>query len=382
VQALIASTLASIVRELDTTRAVTAGNNHTGPDNHLFRSGALDVYGFNYHEADFAPFPERFPGKALVVSESTSGLMSRGVYEMPSDSLFIRPERWDRPYFRAEHLCSAYDNCHVPWGSTHEATWREVKRLPHVAGMFVWTGFDYLGEPTPYGWPSRSSFFGIVDLAGFPKDVYYMYQSEWTDRPVLHLFPHWNWAEGDTVDVWAYYGQADEVELFLNGQSLGTKAKADTAFHVCWRLPWRPGVVKAVSRRDGREVLSRQVHTAGEAARIALKPDRSRIAADGVDLSFVTAEIQDRDGHPVPDASHTLSFSLEGPGFIAGTDNGNPNDSLSLKSPRRQAFSGKALAVVQSAKSPGAIRLKASADGLPDAFIEIRTQAPPPTLTP
>ncbi|MDR2809669.1 MAG: DUF4982 domain-containing protein [Tannerellaceae bacterium] len=374
-QALITSVLASVVRELDATRVITAGNNHTGASNHLFRSGALDVYGFNYHEADYEPFLRNFPGQKLIVSESTSALMSRGIYEMPSDSMFIRPDSWDKPYRRQEHICSAYDNCHVPWGSTHEVSWREVKRLPHVAGMFIWTGFDYIGEPTPYGWPSRSSFFGIVDLAGFPKDVYYMYQSEWTDKPVLHLFPHWNWQAGEEVDVWAYYNQADEVELYLNGKSLGAQTKTDTTFHVSWRVAFQPGVLRAVSRKGGKEVLTREMHTADTPARIVLKPDRDVLSANGVDLSFVTAEIRDKDGHLVPDASPPIRFDIaEGPAFIAGTDNGNPNDTIGLKTPERRAFGGKALAVVQSRKTPGTIRLRATSPGLPDAFIEIKTE--------
>ena len=209
VQGLIAHSLASIVKRYDSVRPVTTGNNETSPGNMIFRSGALDVLGFNYHERDFEPFPTRFPGEILLVSESTSALMTRGYYQMPSDSFYIWPEAWWKRFERPEHLCSAYDNCHVPWGSTHEKTWYEVKRLPHVSGLFVWTGFDYLGEPTPYWWPSRSSFFGIVDLAGIPKDVYYMYQSEWTNQPVLHLFPHWNWKADEAVDVWAYYNEAE-----------------------------------------------------------------------------------------------------------------------------------------------------------------------------
>jgi beta-galactosidase len=374
VQSLVTSTLASIVRDLDSTRVITSGNNNTEKTNHLFLSGAIDVYGFNYHESDFEPFPENFPEKALIVSESTSGLMSRGIYEMPADSIIIRPERWDRRLDRPLHICSAYDNCHVPWGSTHEVSWREVKRLPHVAGLFVWTGFDYLGEPTPYGWPSRSSFFGIVDLAGFPKDVYYMYQSEWTEKPVLHIFPHWNWNEGQEVDVWAYYNQADEVELFLNGETLGVRSKNDTTFHVAWKVPFHPGVLKAISRKNGCEVLSEEIHTAGEAARVTLKPDRDKIGADGADLSFVTVEIQDSNGNLSPEAGHLIQFSIEGPGFIAGTDNGNQNDTVSLKKPERHAFGGKAIAVVQSHKSPGTIRLKAIADQLPEVFIEIKSE--------
>ena len=206
------------------------------------------------------------------------------------------------------------------------------------------------------------SFFGIVDLAGIPKDVYYMYQSEWTDTPVLHLFPHWNWKKGETVDVWAYYNQADEVELFLNGESLGVKSKPDDAFHVCWRVPFTPGTLKAVSRKDGKEVLTREIRTAGEPARIMLIPDRSALHADGTDLSFVTVEIQDKDGNLVPDADNLLRFTVEGDGFIAGTDNGDQNDPVSLKKPERHAFYGKAMAVVQNTGKAG----------LPDAIVEIK----------
>ena len=372
VQGLIAHSLAAIVKRLDKTRPVTAANNEATPGNLIFRSNALDVLGFNYHEKNYEPFPQNFPGKTLIVSESTSALMTRGYYQMPSDSMYVWPNTWRERFDRPEHLCSAYDNCHVPWGSTHEVTWREVKRLPYVSGMFIWTGFDYLGEPTPYWWPSRSSFFGIVDLAGIPKDVYYMYQSEWTDTPVLHLFPHWNWKKGETVDVWAYYNQADEVELFLNGESLGVKSKPDDAFHVCWRVPFTPGTLKAVSRKDGKEVLTREIRTAGEPARIMLIPDRSALHADGTDLSFVTVEIQDQDGNLVPDADNLLRFTVEGDGFIAGTDNGDQNDPVSLKKPERHAFYGKAMAVVQNTGKAGTIRLKATAEGLPDAIVEIK----------
>ena len=374
VQSLITIALADIVRKLDTTRPVTAGNNGVDPTNHLFRSGALDVYGFNYHEKDFAPFPQVYPGKKLIVSESTSALMTRGYYQMPSDEMYIWPESWDKPFDRPEHLCSSYDNCHVPWGSTHEVTWYEVKRLPYASGMFIWTGFDYLGEPTPYWWPSRSSFFGVVDLAGFPKDVYYMYRSEWTDQPTLHLFPHWNWKEGEMVDIWAYYNQADEVELFLNGKSLGARSKNDSTFHVSWRVPFTPGTLKAVSRKAGQEVLAQEIHTAGEAAQLTLIPDRSVIQADGTDLSFITVEVRDKEGNLVPRANNLLRFSVEGDGFIAGTDNGYQNDPNSLKKPERNAFYGKALVVVQNTGRKGVIRVKATADGLPDAVTEIKIQ--------
>jgi len=157
---------------------------------------------------------------------------------MPSDSMHIWPVRWDIPFHNPIQKCSAYDNNHAPWGSTHETSWKMVKKMNHIAGQYIWTGFDYLGEPTPYWWPSRSSYFGIVDLAGFPKDVYYMYQSEWTSQNVLHIFPHWNWEPGKMVDVWAYYNNADEVELYLNGKSLGKRSKASDDLHVMWRVKY------------------------------------------------------------------------------------------------------------------------------------------------
>ncbi|MCC8198976.1 MAG: DUF4982 domain-containing protein [Tannerellaceae bacterium] len=371
VQSLITQSLAAIVKGLDTTRVITAGNNEVNPGNHLFRSGALDVYGFNYHHQNFAPFPDIYPGKKLHISESTSGLMTRGYYEMPSDHMFIRPDSWDKPFDLPIHMCSSYDNCHVPWGSTHEVSWKEVKKYSFVSGLFIWTGFDYLGEPTPFGWPSRSSFFGIVDLAGFPKDVYYMYQSEWTDKPVLHIFPHWNWQEGETVDIWAYYNHADEVELFLNGESLGSQSKTDSTFHVWWRTEFKPGTLKAVSRKNGKEVLVKEIHTAGEATSLVLTADRQTLAADGTDLSFITVDVVDQYGNIVPDADQLIRFSVEGNGFIAGTDNGDQNDSRSLKAPERHAFFGKALVVVQNTGEPGMIRLTATAEGLPSGSMDI-----------
>lgn len=374
VNSLLTIKLADIAKKLDPTRPITTGNNETEPSNHIFRSGAMDIIGFNYHENTWVNFHEKFPNQKLIITESTSGLMSRGYYEMPSDSMNIWPERWDKPFERPVHHCSSYDNCHVPWGSTHEDTWRLVKNYDHISGVYLWTGFDYLGEPTPFWWPSRSSYFGVIDLAGFPKDIYYMYQSEWTNKDVLHIFPHWNWKEGQIVDIWAYFNNADEVELFLNGLSLGKKAKEKDVYHVFWRVPFQKGTLKAVSYKDGKEVLTREVKTTGDPISIKLTADRQTIKADGKDLSFITVEALDAEGNPVPVADNLINFTIEGDGFIAGTDNGDPTDPNSLKKPSRKLFSGKALAVVQSHKKAGKIILKATSSNLKQASIEINSK--------
>ena len=189
VQSLLTQHLAEIVRRYDTTRPITAGCNEPSPGNHLFKSGAIDIIGFNYHHQWVKDVPQNFPGKPFIFSESVSALQTRGFYMMPSDSIYKAPKEWWLPYTDPTFMCSAYDNMHASWSSTHEETWDVVKHTPYVGGQYIWTGFDYIGEPTPYGFPARSSYFGIIDLAGFPKDSYYMYQSEWTSKPVLHLSP-------------------------------------------------------------------------------------------------------------------------------------------------------------------------------------------------
>lgn len=374
VNSLLAIKLANIVKKLDPTRLITTGNNETKPLNHVIRSGAMDIIGFNYHENDWIDFQKKFPNQKFIVAESTSGLMSRGYYTMPSDSISIWPDSWDKPLTKKVQHCPSYDNCHVPWGSTHEEAWKLVKKNDYISGMYLWTGFDYLGEPTPFWWPSRSSYFGAVDLAGFPKDIYYMYQCEWTNKDVLHIFPHWNWQEGQEVDVWAYYNNADEVELFLNGESFGRKSKAEDVFHVFWRLPYKKGILKAISYKNGKEVLTREIKTAGEPVSIRLTADRQTIKAGGKDLSFITVEALDSEGNIVPVADNLINFAIEGPGIIAGTDNGDPTDSVSLKKPQRKLFSGKALVVVQSGKSRGDIILKAVSEGLKGMDIKIKSK--------
>lgn len=368
VNSLLTKKLADMVRELDTERPITAGCNEPAPGNHLFRSNALDAIGYNYHDEWFKDVPANFPGKPFIVTESVSALMTRGYYRMPSDSMFIWPERWDKPFYDESFSCSSYDNCHVPWGSTHERSMWETENNDFISGQFVWTGFDYLGEPTPFGWPAHSSYFGIVDLAGIPKDVYYMYQSQWRpDLNVLHLFPHWNWKPGQTVDMWAYYNNADEVELFVNGQSQGVRKPEKGKYHAAWRVRFTPGTVEAVSRRNGKEVARTSIRTAGEPYAVRLTPDRKTIHADGRDLSYLTVEIVDKEGNLCPWAENEVRFAVSGSGRNVGVDNGSPISLEPFKSDKRKAFYGKAMLIVQSDGKPGDIRVKASSAGLKDS---------------
>ncbi|MDN3582160.1 beta-galactosidase GalB [Mucilaginibacter flavus] len=360
----IAPELAAIVHSLDKTRPITTANDRPDTSNKIVKSGAIDLIGYNYHQYDYAKFHDRYPGKKFIATETTSGLETRGYYEMPSDSIRVWPESYDKPFVREGNNVSAYDNTRPPWGSTHEMTWKVMKKYDFLSGMFIWTGFDYLGEPTPYSWPSRSSYFGIIDLAGFPKDVYYMYQSEWTDKPVLHIFPHWNWTPGKMVDIWAYYNNADEVELFLNGKSLGVKKKTGDDLHIMWRVKYEPGNLKAISRKNGKVVLTREVKTAGEPAKIQLIADRKAIKADGKDLSFITVKILDKDGNVVPDADNLVDFKVNGEAFIASVDNGDPVSHEPFKVNYRKAFHGLALAIVQANEKAGNITFTATSKGL------------------
>lgn len=376
VNMLLTQKLAERVRSLDPTRPVTAGCNEPNPGNNLFRSGALDIIGYNYHDSDFASVPQNFPGKPFIITESVSGLATRGYYDMPADSMHIWPERWDKPFFNETFSCSSFDNCHVPWGNTHAGTMRHVRDNDFISGQFVWTGFDYIGEPTPYGWPARSSYFGIVDLAGIPKDIYYMYQGEWRpDINVLHLLPHWNWEPGRVVDVWVYYNNADEVELLLNGRSLGTRSKGPDDFHVSWQVPFEPGTLTAISRRGGREVARAERRTAGAPAAIRLTPDRSEINADGTDLSYVLAEVVDKDGNVCPWADNQIFFEVDGPAFNAGVDNGSPISLERFKDNKRRAFYGKAMLIVQNdGGKTGTTTVRATSEGLAPAETTITSK--------
>jgi beta-galactosidase len=393
--AKIGKELANIVKTLDATRPITSAMNYPeAKDNYLARSGALDLIGHNYGRSKWMEFHKIFPGQKFIATETTSSLATRGYYDMPSDSIRIWPTRkaWQiikkekkknktidyEKLFAKHHImnpgftCSAYDNCCVPWGSTDEQTWKIVKKYDFIAGLFIWTGFDYIGEPTPYPWPARSSYFGIVDLAGFPKDVYYLYQSEWTRDTILHIFPHWNWQKGDTIDVWAYTN-CKKVELFLNGKSLGTRTKQGDELHLMWRVPYAPGTLKAVGYMNNTVVKTTEIKTAGKPAKILLHADRSQIHANGKDLSFVTITIVDNHGIVVPYADNRVKFRIEGPATIAGVANGCQTSLEPFKANYRKAFNGKCLVVLQSTKKPGKIVLTAVSAGLQKASLTMET---------
>ena len=340
VNTLLADHLAEIVRRYDTTRPITAGCNEPSPNNHLFKGKAIDVIGFNYHHEWIKDVPQNFPGRPFIMTESVSALQTTGFYMMPSDSIRKAPQEWWLPYTDPTMMCSAYDNMHASWSSTHEETWDVVKHTPYVGGQFIWTGFDYIGEPTPYSFPARSSYFGIIDLAGQPKDVYYMYQSEWTDQPVLHLFPHWNWLEGQEIDMWCYYNHADEVELFVNGKSQGVRRKMDGhQYHVMWRVKYESGEVKVVARKAGKQVREQVIKTAGQ-------PDHIQLSIDyqGKTTTFVKAEVVDKDGNRCPWAENQVFFETDAE--IIGVDNGCQTSMERFKDTKRKAFFGRCFAVV------------------------------------
>ena len=360
--------LAAIVDSLDGTRPTTIANNELSKANPVLMSTAVDLVGYNYNHNKWASFPQDHPGKKFIVTESTSALESRGKYDLvPYDSIRMWPERWDIPFDggNRDRSISAYDNVFTPWGSSHQTSLRLMEKYSHIAGMYVWTGFDYLGEPTPYTWPARSSYFGIVDLAGFPKDVYYLYQSVWTEKPVLHVLPHWNWKKGDRVDVVVYFNQADRVELYLNDRKIGEQSEDPDRYDLVFKgVEFDPGKLEAVSYLGNKKVISRAVHTAERAYRIKLMAENS-IAKNGSDeLFFVQAFIVDQYDTIVPDAADEIEFMTDSANTtVIVTDNGNTADLTSFQSTARRAFNGKALVMIKS-KEKGKIILRAKSKGL------------------
>jgi beta-galactosidase len=419
--------LTAIAHEEDPTRPTTLGSNK--PDasyNGIQKS--VDVMGQNYQRGGYAEFHLKNPTIPLVGSETSSALSSRGEY------FFQTPEQVDaqnsatneptkrggkkptknHPFEvissvktegRADFQISSYDLYGPAWAILPDQEFAALEKNPHVAGQFVWTGFDYIGEPTPYNAdetnllnftdpvkrakmakemeefsklkvPSRSSYFGIVDLAGFKKDRFYLYQAQWLpEMPMAHLLPHWTWPEriGQGVPV-HLYTTGDEAELFLNGKSLGRKKKGQYEYRLRWdNVTYAPGVLKVVAYKNGKEWATEVLKTAGAASALTLEADRSRIAADRKDLSYVTVTIRDKSGTEVPRSKNLVSFTVSGPGEIVATDNGDATSHASFQSPNINAYNGMALAIIH-ATGPGKITVTAKSDGLTKAMVVIKGQ--------
>jgi beta-galactosidase len=357
--ARIAADMVRLCHELDPTRVVSAavnGNNEQGVSN------AFDIIGFNYALKLPEPYHKEHPERPLYGSETSSAIGTRGVYS--SDKL--------------RNTINSYDGV-VPWGETAEDWWKFYGSREWEAGGFAWTGFDYRGEPTPYGWPSINSQFGIVDMCGYPKDNYYYYRAWWGKEPVVHVFPHWNWEgrEGDEIAVWAY-SNLDEVELFVNGKSAGSQ-KVPHLGHVQWKVRYEPGMIEARGSRDGKVVVSDKRETTGPAAKIRLTANRTEINADGEDVVLIKVEGLDKDGRLDPLADNHIGFKVTGAGALIGVGNGDPNCQESDKAPKRSLFNGLAQVIVQATKEAGEIKIEARKDDwdgaeLTPATITIRTK--------
>ncbi len=388
--AAMAHRLTAFFHDEDPTRPTTSAfNNWQGAIRNKL-ADEVDLPGFNYSPMRYEQIMKDHPEWIIYGSETASCVSSRGTYHLTLEKYEKHPSL----------QLSSYDIIAPSWAYCPDPEFAVQDRNPNILGEFVWTGFDYLGEPTPYfmghdsmktDWPARSSYFGMVDLAGFPKDRYYLYQSQWTTKPMVHVLPHWNWPgrEGQAIPVMVYTN-AEEVELFLNGKSLGRKKRfsepveipvgdsisADHKFLTKYRLEWQvhyaPGSLKVVAYQNGKQVAEDERRTAGAPAKVKLLADHTTIAADGDDLSFVTVRIEDKDGNMVPEADNLVHFQVTGAGHIEAVDNGNAATVEPFQADHRKAFNGLALLIVRSSPGQsGKIEVKATSEGLAQATAEI-----------
>jgi beta-galactosidase len=314
----------------------------------------------------------------ILSSETASALSSRGVYLFPVASAISGPVRQGSGGDSITHHLSAYELHAADFGSSADRVFASQQRYPFVAGEFVWTGWDYLGEPTPY-YSSRSSYSGIIDLAGFKKDRFYLYQAHWRpDYPLAHVLPHWTWPDrrGQMTPVHVFTS-GDEAELFLNGKSFGRKTKAPLEYRIRWdSVVYEPGLLEVVAYRAGHRWATDRVRTAGAPTRLELRADRSTIRADGRDLSFVTVRVVDANGILVPDATNPVRFSIDGPGEIVATDNGDPTSFEPFQSSTRHAFSGMCLVVVRAKRGQqGRMALTAASEGLAESSVVLTSRS-------
>jgi len=378
-----AKRLTGIVKATDPTRLVTAGLSDYPQFTKSKIAEEIDIVGLNYKATEYQDIINKYPGKPMLGTETSSVVSTRGEYHFPVKPLEKHPSKY----------VSSYDLYAPYWAYIPDIEWDNLDKTPAVMGEFIWTGFDYLGEPTPYGgrdhgdkfywnqdWPARSSSFGAVDLAGFPKDRFYMYQSRWTSEPMVHVLPHWNWPNrvGEKIPVVAY-SNAQEVELFVNGISQGRKTKGvdkmripvklrykkqikhfDSPYRLQWQVEYQPGDIKVVAYIDGKAVAEKQIFTADLAAQVKLTADRTELTADGYDLSYITADVLDTKGNPVPDADNLIHFSVEGAAEVMAVGNGDSATVEPFVADYRRAFNGKALLIIRTIKGQtGEIKVSA-----------------------
>ena len=392
----MARQLHTIVKNIDASRPTTVGFN-TYPqayDNNMAQQ--VDIAGMNYKPSKYQENRTNYPLIPLYGSETSSCTSTRGIYHLPIGK-----------YKKHKSLqVSSYDLIGPAWAYPPDVEFFFQKENPYVMGEFIWTGFDYLGETTPYGgrdnstnghwnsdWPCRSSYFGAVDLAGFPKDRFYLYQSQWTTEPMIHLLPHWNWQgmEGEVIPVYCYTN-CDEAELFVNGKSMGKKVKGsdkttllvdflryepktfDSPFRLSWNVPYESGSIKVVGYKNGKAINEKEIKTAGKAYKLSLSLDRSTIDADGRDLAYVTVRVEDKQGNFCPLADNLITFSISGMGKLIAVDNGDPTSVSSFQASQRKTFNGLALAILNAGEDEGTITLNAKSRGLKGSSITVITE--------
>ncbi len=359
--------LADICHKYDKTRPVTAAFNVVDSAIEKGMGASVDIFGINYSPWAY----QKLKGtRKIIATETASDVSSRGEYNLilKNGKAEIEP--------KLNNQVTSYDIFAPEWATPAIDSLKAIKQAPWVYGEFVWTGFDYIGEPTPFFWPSVISYFGIVDLCGFPKDRYYLYKSQWTDEPVVHILPHWNWEQFKGYEIPVYvYTNCESVELFLNGKSLGEKKILDSDnLHLEWNVIYEPGVLLAIAKNNGQEVCRKEIKTAGLPAKIEIIPDRKEIKADGYDLCYVTIKMLDKDGNFCPAANNRIKLEIKGAGIIAATGNGNPVNHAFFNAKEIDAFNGMCLAIIKSEKKSGKIILYAKSKGLKEAKIEIKAK--------
>lgn len=390
--AAVGKKLIDIIKEEDPTRLTTASMNYAKPEMEF--PEVMDVITLNYQGEGirnapayahlqgirtsplYPAFHEKFPNKVIISSETASTLSTRGTYIFPVTNGNSAPASDKTGGDSKNHYVSAYELYTAPFGASPDKVFASQDKHPYVAGEFVWTGWDYIGEPTPY-YQSRSSYFGIIDLAGFKKDRFYLYQSRWRpDFPMAHILPHWNWPErvGEITPVHVFTS-GDEAELFQNNKSLGRKKKGEFEYRLRWDdVQYEPGELKVVAYKNGERWIEEVVKTTEEPAQLEATADRTTINADGKDLSFITIQILDKNEQFVPNSNNIVKFEINGPGKIVATDNGDPTDMVSFSSLERNSFNGLALVIVQSKQNEkGEITIRATSPGLKDAIVKIKS---------